>query len=552
MKLMRLMWPGVQRQWPWLVLGMALIVLSLIAAAVLLGLSGWFITASALTGLGIIAAIDIFTPGAGIRLAALTRTVARYGERLATHEATFRLLAEMRQTIFARLLEFEEFDLRQLRRGETLNRLTRDVEALDHLFTGVAGPVIAAVVLTLAVAFAFLMMGIMPAAALLMAVLATNLLIMILLGRWSAGCSRQLAAMEPDQRMLATEAMEIMESLQAFDQTSAWRDRLAAHTDQMIGLGQRLARFDALGQGLATLTGLIGLWVVLIIGLRVAESGLITGPLAVLLVLVMLALNEAWQPLPAAWRRLTACRVAADRVSELIQPVGKFAPTTGNQPLPDNHSLELIDVAFRYREDLPRIQQGLSLKIAAGEHVAVTGPSGGGKTTLALLIMGQLQPESGQVLYGGQELSRIRPDALRRAIGYLPQRTPIFRDTLASNLRLANPAADDSALYEALEAVGLGELLTRLPDGLDTWLGEGGAGVSGGELRRIALARLMLADPRIVILDEPTNGLDFDSARHMRRGLEKWLVGRSAIMISHDEDLLPRFDRKLHIGKVPG
>ena len=551
MKLLTLMWPGIKRQWRWLVLGMALILLSLISATVLLGLSGWFITASALAGLGMITALDIFTPGAGIRLAALTRTAARYGERLATHETTFRLLAEMRQGIFARLLEFGEFELRQLRRGETLNRLTRDVETLDHFFTGFIGPVFAAILLTLGVVAAYLVMGAAPAAVVVLSVLALNLLAMGLIGHRGARQGRQLSAMESNQRILATEAMEAMETLQAFDQTTAWRDRMAAHTDGMIQLGQRLARLDRLGQGLITLFGFIGLWFVLIAALGLVDSGQISGPIAVLLVLIMLALTEAWQPLPAAWRRLTACRVAAHRINDLAQPVDKLTAQANTDLPPDKHSLEFVDVSYRYRPGLHYVFNGLHLKIAPEEHIAVTGPTGGGKTTLALLIMGQLRPESGQVLYGGVNLQQIAPDALRRAIGYLPQRAPMFRDSLASNLRLARPTASDAELKQVLEAVGLTELLQRLPEGLGTWLGESGTRVSGGELRRVALARLMLTNPHIVILDEPTTGLDSDSARRMIHGLEKWLAGRTAIMISHDECLLPRFDRILHIGEIP-
>ncbi len=548
MKLLMLMWPGIRRQWRWLLLGLALILLSLISATVLLGLSGWFITASALAGLGLLAALDIFTPGAGIRLAALTRTLARYGERLATHEATFRLLSEMRQNIFARLLAFDEFQLRQLRRGDTLNRLTRDVETLDHLFTGFIGPVVAAVLLTLGVALAFLLMNVTTAAAAVVVILGLNLVAMWLIGRWGQYPNRQLSGLEPRQRTLATEALEAMETLQAFDQTPTWRDHLSAHSDRMIRITRRLSRLDALGHGLATLIGFIGLWVVLLVGLWLAESGLISGPIVVLLALVMLALNEAWQPLPAARRRLTRCHVAADRVNSLINQATELKPRTGEHPPPDDYSLEVINIKFRYKKDLPCIINGLSLSIEPGEHIAVTGPSGGGKTTLGLLIMGQLQPETGRILYGGKDLNGIDPDALRRRIGYLPQRATMFRDTLANNLRLARPTASDADLHSVLDAVGLIGLLNAMPQGLDTWLGEDGATVSGGELRRISLARLMLTDPRIVILDEPTTGLDSDSARHMRHGLEKWLADRSAIMISHDEHLLPRFSQCLHIG----
>ncbi len=548
MSLFRLLWPGIRRQWRWLLLGVILALLSLVAAAFLLGLSGWFITAGALAGAGLIVGLDIFTPGAGIRLAAVTRTLARYGERLASHEATFRLLADLRQRLFENLLIRDEYSLRQLRRGDALDRLTRDVETLDHMFTGVLGPVVAACVLGLAVAGGFALMGAVPAALAVLVVLVLNLLAMLLIARTGRTPTRQRSAMEPNQRMLATEGLEGMEILKAFNRVNDWSNQLGNHNRHMVELGRMLARLDAVGQGLTTLIGLGGLWSVLVAGIMLTEAGVITTPVMVLLVLVMLALTEAWQPLPGAWRRLAACRVAAERAGELLKPSSSRSATASTQRLPREHSIEAINLSFRYQESLPPLLANLDIFIEAGERVVLIGPSGGGKTTLALLLMGQLAPTTGRVLYGGCNIDRIGPDELRRAIGYLPQRPVVFRDSLANNLRLAAPEASDAELSSVIERVGLDRLMHSLPDGLDSWIGEGGADISGGELRRIALARLLLTDPHVVILDEPTTGLDAASARAMKAGLNGWLGTRTVIMISHDPALLPRYDRSIRIG----
>ncbi len=547
MSLLRLLGPGLRRQWRWLLLGVVLMLLSLIAAAILLGLSGWFITASALAGAGLIVGLDIFTPGAGIRLAALTRTLARYGERLASHEATFRLLAELRLRLFGHLLTRSEYALRRMRRGDTLERLTRDVDTLDHLFTGVLGPVAAALALSLAVAGGFALMNATPAALVVVGVLVLNLLAVALIARAGRAATRKHSAMEPDQRMLATEGLEGMEVLKAFDRDGDWGRQLGEHHSRMVALGRKLARLDAIGQGLITLLGLGGLWLVLTAGLALTETGAITAPVLVLLVLVMFALTEAWQPLPAAWRRLDACRTAARRAGQLLEPAAARPAQAGTRPLPAEHGIAAINLGFRYHDSLPPVFEGLDLHIEPGERVLLTGPSGGGKTTLALLLMGQLPASAGQVRYGGCDIERIEPDALRRAMGYLPQHPVVFRDTLANNLRLAAPEAGDDQLIGVMQQVGLIGLLNDLPDGLNSWIGEGGADVSGGELRRIALARLLLTDPHVVILDEPTTGLDPDSARAMHSGLEGWLTGRTTIMIGHDPALLPRYDRSIQI-----
>jgi ATP-binding cassette, subfamily C, bacterial CydC len=548
MTVLRLLWPGFRRQWRWMLLGVVLSLLSLLAAAFLLGLSGWFITASALAGIGLIIGLDIFTPGAGIRLAAITRTLARYGERLASHEATFRLLAELRQRLFDKLLSRDEFSLRQLRRGDTLDRLTRDVDTLDHLFIGVLGPLVAALALGLAVAGAFVLMGVATAAKTVLVILLLNLLATLLVARAGRAPTRQRSAMEPDQRMLATEGLEGMEVLKAFDRAGDWSQRLSDHNRRMIEIGRRLARLDAMGQGLTTLVGLGGLWMVLVVGIELTDADGISTPLLVLMVLVMLALTEAWQPLPGAWRRLTACRIAATRATEVINAAPARSIPIGTRPLPGKHSVEANQLRFGYQESLPPLLDGLDLFIDAGERVVLTGPSGGGKTTLGLLLMGQLFPDGGRVLYGGCDIASIEPEALRQAIGYLPQRPVVFRDTLANNLRLAAPQASEARLVGAIERVGLDHLLNSLPEGLESWIGEGGADLSGGELRRLALARLLLTEPHVVILDEPTTGLDAASARAMQVGLDGWLGNRTVIMISHEPELLPRYDRSIQIG----
>jgi ATP-binding cassette, subfamily C, bacterial CydC len=545
--LLRLVWPGLLRQWRWLVLGVALILLSLLAATVLLGLSGWFITASALAGMGMIVGLEIFTPGAGIRLAALVRTGARYGERLATHDATFRLLATLRRQLFDSLLELDEYPLRRLRRGDTLDRLTRDVSTLDHLFTGVIGPVTAAVLLTLIVTAFFTLLGAGSAALVVSMVLAASLVSVLVIGRVGRTPTGTLASLAPVQRMQATEGLEGMETLKAYDRADDWRSRLQRTSSRMVDLSARLARLDAVGQGLASLVGLAGLWLVLVVGIGLVDEGTISIPVLAMLVLAMLALNEAWQPLPGAWRRMAACRIAADRAADLQRPPPEWVSPGGSGQVPRKHSLVAQDLGFRYRPDLPEIVRHLDLAIDAGERLALTGPSGGGKTTLALLLMGQLSPSTGKALYGGRDISELDANALRRAIGYLPQRPILFRDSLANNLRLGAPQATDHVLFDTLEKVGLDTLLSNLPHGLDSWIGEDGMNFSGGELRRLALARMMLTDPSVVILDEPTTGLDPDSASGMLAGLDTWLGDRTCVLIGHDPSRLPRHDRCLQV-----
>lgn len=532
----------------WLIAGLGLILLSLFAGVVLLALSGWFITASALAGLGLIAMIDIFAPGAGIRLAAITRTVARYGERLVTHEATFRLLADLRLALFERLLRLDEAQLRGLRRGDTLNRLTADVDTLDHLFLGVIGPGVSAFLLTvLAGLLAALWVDPGVALALTLLLLAGNPLVAETARRRGLAASRGVVVALPALRREAGEGLEGLQELVAFDLGAAQRARVETRSAELIGLQERLQRLDAVSQAGVTLAGLAATWLALLLGIGLLGHGAISGPVLGLLVLGMLALGEAWQPLPAAWRRLEQCRGAAARLGETWHQAPQLPVATA--PLPaQGQGLELEDVDFRYRPDLPKVLDGFSLRIAAGERIALVGPSGAGKSTLAMLLMRQLDPQSGAVRLDGVDLRELDPDGLRRHVGLLAQRPVLFRDTLAENLRLARPEAGEGELRHALEVAGLGEFVAGLENGLETWIDEAGTNLSGGEARRVALARLVLTDCPVVILDEPTTGLDEGTARGLARTLDRWLEGRTAVMITHDPGLLPRYDRLIRLG----
>lgn len=542
------LWHLLGRRRGWLAAGLALIMLSLLAGVVLLALSGWFITASALAGLGVIAALDIFSPGAGIRLAAVTRTVARYGERLVTHEATFRLLADLRLALFRKLLTLDEAQLRGLRRGDTLNRLTADVDTLDHLFLGVIGPGVSAFLLTgLAALLAALWVDPGAALALALVLLAANPLIAEQVRRRGLAASHALVAALPELRRQAGDGLEGLQELVAFDLGGAQRARLEAQSAHLLGLQERLQRLDAAGQAGVTLAGLLATWLALALGLSLLQAGALSGPVLGLLVLGVLALGEAWQPLPGAWRRLEQCRGAAARLDQTWQQAPLLAVAA--RPLaPQGQALSMEHVSFRYRADLPPVLEGFSLAIAAGERIALVGPSGAGKSTLAMLLMRQLDPDAGTVRLEGVDLRALDPDGLRRHIGLLAQRPVLFRDTLAENLRIAQPGASDGELRHALEVAGLGDFLDGLEQGLETWIDEAGSNLSGGEARRVALARLALTDCPVVVLDEPTTGLDAVTARGLAATLDGWLAGRTAVMITHDPGLLPRYDRLIRVG----
>lgn len=546
MRLNQLLLPAWRRQWRWLLLGIVLMTLSAASSLVLLGLSGWLISASALAGLGLLAALDIFTPGAGIRLSAITRTAARYGERLATHRASLGLLAALRLALFERLMRLDEVQLRRLQHGETLDRMTRDVEALDHLFAGVAGPLVTALAATAGVAVAFWLLGSIHAALAVSALGLAGAAMMHAAACTSLGPVRALADDQPRLRSHLTESLAGLKSLIAENRTDGARQRLEALSGRMIRRQRELGRHDAVGRGVLSMAGFTAAWVVLLAVLGRLEAGAISGPVAILAPIVTLGLIEIWGTLPAAWRQLAHTRIASERITTLAGKEPELP--VADQPLPpEGRDWSLRDVRFAWPGSPHPVLEAFDLAIADGERIAVSGPSGCGKTTLALLLMRQIDPDRGSIRIGGRDLGQLDPERLRRHIGYLPQQPVIFHDTLAANLRVAQPGADDAAVAAALQAAGLKQFLAGLEAGLDTWLVEAGSNISGGEQRRIGLARLMLIDPPMVIVDEPTTGLDDRTARELAGGLDRWLAGRTAVLIGHQPETLPRYDRLIRL-----
>jgi ATP-binding cassette subfamily C protein CydC len=305
-----------------------------------------------------------------------------------------------------------------------------------------------------------------------------------------------------------------------------------------------LGRWVALGNALqAWLVGtatLGTLW----LAARAFEAGSISGAVMVMLPMAVMAMNEAFAALPAAFTWFGATRGAAERLNGLTeqrieQRTEKSpAPTavTPDTPPENARTLRLEGVGVRYPGAFQPALDGLSLSLAPGERLAVEGASGSGKSTLAALLGRQLSPSQGIITLGNTALEAWSDAELRRRVVVLTQQTELLDDSLAANLRLANAEADDTTLWQALEQVSLAEWARELPQGLDTRVGEGGRQLSGGQARRVALARLYLCDPDLVVLDEPFSGVDMSTAQALSQALHRWLSGRTVVYLVHKAD----------------
>lgn len=519
---LRLFWQGHRRAFA---VGLGLMAVTLVGGVLLLGLSGWFIVASGIAGAaGAGLTFDVFRPAAAVRFLALGRAAARWGERVTTHDATLRFLAALRARLFRGLAARPWAALGRLRRGAVLHRLTTDVDALDGAYLRLAAPLLA-LAATLGLAAALLAWLVAPSVAL--AVAGLPALAAALALRHGARAARRPAAM----RALAAEALRLRlvdlaagaTDLAMAGRLPAQRAAIARADASAMQAAAALDRLDRdIGAGLS-LTGAMAAALALAIG---AGAGLGAGIVAIG-VFAALALGEGLGPLRRAAAEAARTRLAARRLLPLLA-----VPEPRAAAAPQGPAVLRFEAAGFAHPGRAPVLSGLTLAVGPGDWVALTGPSGGGKSTALMLGAGLLAPTEGRVALSGLAVADWPEPALRARLVLLPQRSELFLGTVADNLRLAAPDAPDEALWAVLDAVALAGPV-RARGGLGMPLGEGGAGLSGGESRRLALARTLLRPADVVLLDEPSEGLDAATAAAVLAGLRRRLAGAAVLTASH-------------------
>ena len=521
----------------WLVSGIILSLITSMAAITLLSLSGWFITASAMAGLlsidGNVLAFNFMLPAAQIRALAIMRTLGRYAERLVTHEATFRVLAQIRSWFFQQLIPLVPGRLALMRSGDLLSRMTADIDALDALYLRLVAPVFVAILGVTAVTIVLATYAPIISIANGLILLVAAVYVPWLFNRLGNEGAERITVLMANYKIRQVDTLQGFADLlvnQAYERYSVF---LQQFSDRMIHTQRQNNCLTGISSAITFLLSQISFTVVLILaGLLYTENQL-TGSEVALVVFCVLASFELVTPLPQALQMLAKTQKSAQR----IRQVAKLKPTITEPQqillLPQSYDLQLSDVCFRYSDQQDWVLKNINVQIPLGTKLAIVGASGSGKTTLLHLIMHYFDPEIGQVALAGYSLSQYGSEPLMTCFGVLSQRSQLFATTIKENLLIAKPDATAKELDAAIKAAGLEKFISYLPEGLNTWVGESGVKVSGGEARRIALARLYLKDAPILILDEPTEGLDSETERDVFQALSVFATQKTIIMVTH-------------------
>ena len=526
-----------------LILGLVLMIFGLGSSMGLLTVSGWFLAATAIAGLGTL--FNFFYPSASVRGLAIGRTVMRYFEKIVTHDATFRILSKLRVQVFEKIIPLSPAVLNRYRNSDLLNRLVSDVDTLDSLYLRLLAPFFTAALVIIAMTIGLSFVNIPLALGLGLFLLILLIIIPTVFYRLGQEFGERLIQARATYRTQFLEFIQAQAELLLFNAEDKLKEKMSATEKTWQEDQAKEAKLSGFSTALVLfLNGL------LISGMLWFASNADFGTdeyrtaYIALFTFAALAAFEIIMPLGAAFLHISQVIAAAERVTEIIEqkPLVEF---NGNEEFETKVRLiSAKDLSFSYPGQETLVLKNLTLDLEQGQRIAILGKTGSGKSSLLQLLVRNYDANQGKLLLAEKPISAYSEETLRRQICFLTQRVHVFSDTLRQNLQFASAdEISDEKMIEVLHQVGLSKLLEQEGKGLNLWLGDGGRPLSGGEQRRLGLARILLNNAPILLLDEPTEGLDRETERQILRLILQHAENKTLIMVTHRLSSIEQFDK---------
>ena len=526
-----------------LILGLVLMILGLGSSMGLLTVSGWFLAATAIAGLGTL--FNFFYPSASVRGLAIGRTVMRYFEKIVTHDATFRILSKLRVQVFEKIIPLSPAVLNRYRNSDLLNRLVSDVDTLDSLYLRLLAPFFTAVFVIITMTIGLSFVNIPLALGLGLFLLILLMIIPTVFYRLGQEFGERLIQARATYRTQFLEFIQAQAELLLFNAEDKLKEKMSATEKTWQEDQAKEAKLNGFSTALVLfLNGL------LISGMLWFASNADFGTdeyhtaYIALFTFAALAAFEIIMPLGAAFLHIGQVIAAAERVTEIIEqkPLVEF---NGNEEFETKVRLiSAKDLSFSYPGQETLVLKNLTLDLEQSQKIAILGKTGSGKSSLLQLLVRNYDANQGELLLAEKPISAYSENTLRNQICFLTQRVHVFSDTLRQNLQFASAdEISDEKMIEVLHQVGLSKLLEQEEKGLNLWLGDGGRPLSGGEQRRLGLARILLNNAPILLLDEPTEGLDRETERHILRLILQHAENKTLIMVTHRLSSIEQFDK---------
>ena len=521
-----------------ILLGLFLSILTLFASVFLLSLSGWFLASTAFVGVAGLYTFNYMLPAAGVRAAAIIRTAARYMERLVDHNTTFKILAYLRTLAFRKILPLSANQLAHYQRADLLNRFIVDIDALDHLYLKLFSPIVTALV-TIVVLFVGLANINLPIALIITIILTTTLLVVpVIFYQAGKQLGKTLVKQQSEYRLLLINYLQGQAELILFNAQPRYRAKLDKLESNWLYNQQRQSTLMALSSALIVL--IAGFLTLLVLWLITQYT---LSPLVALFVFVSLASAEILMPIPGAFIFLGQVLTSATRTTAIFNQMPDIQFISKGKAIDlTTAKLKFEQINFSYPNQPFAILTDFSLTVEQGEHIGIIGKTGCGKSTLLSLVNRTWEASSGNIYFNDTPINQLDEKTLRQAIAMVPQVITIFSETLRQNLLIGNPNATDQQLIEVLHQVELDKLLTT-EQGLDMLIGQGGRTLSGGEIRRIGIARALLHNSPLILMDEPTESLDQRTEQQIIQLIKQTCKGKTLIMVTHRLTDNPLFDR---------
>ena len=530
----------------WLV-ALAILLGSLMIASnmLLLGMAAYLIAAAALGPLLAILTIPIYI----VRLMSVSRAGSRYAERVVSHNVTFRLLAQLRTWVYRRLEPLAPAYLHKQRSGDMLTRIVADVDELQNVYLRIVSPIIVAIIISLLTFALFSIFSPVLAWDAVAFLIITGCGVPLLSGILTRGLGKRQLAIRGELNAQIVDGIQGVPDLLAYGQADTQLRSVATLEKKLDQIQQRMAVIAGLQQALNDLLMNLALWSLLILAIPLVVAKAIAGVYLAFLALVILASFEAVQPLAEAFQKLGHSVAAGERLFKVTDTNQQVQEPAAPLPVPSNtpgrFSLEFDHVHFAYQSDEGEVVHDISFEVSTGKRVAIVGASGAGKSTLVNLALRFWDPDRGTIRLNGHDIRQYALGDLRGLIGVVSQDAYLFNDTIRGNLLLARPEASDSGIEQALEQAQLTAFIQQLPKGLATWVGEQGLRLSGGERQRLAIARALLKDAPLLVLDEATANLDPMTEHTLLDALDMLMQGRTTLVITHRLVRMERMDEIL-------
>src|SRR5947209_10996181 len=518
----------------WLV-ALAILLGSLMIASnmLLLGMAAYLIAAAALGPLLAILTIPIYI----VRLMSVSRAGSRYAERVVAHNVTFRLLAQLRTWVYRHLEPLAPAYIHKQRSGDMLTRIVADVDELQNVYLRIVSPIVVAIIISLLTFALFAIFSPVLAWVAVAFLIITGCGVPLLSGILTRGLGKQQLAIRGELNAQIVDGIQGVQDLLAYGQAGTQLRSVATLEKKLGHIQQRMAIIAGLQQALNDLLMNLALWSLLVLAIPLVVVKAIAGVYLAFLALIILASFEAVQPLAEAFQKLGHSIAAGERLFKVTDTIPQVQEPAAPLPVlsntPGRFSLEFDHVYFAYNPGEGEVVHDISFEVSTVKRIAIVGASGAGKSTLVNLALRFWDVDKGTIRLNGHDIQQYALGDLRSLIGVVSQDTYLFNDTIRVDAFFGPPDASEPTVEQALAQAQLTEFIHQLPKGLATWVGEQGLRLSGGERQRLAIARALLKDAPLLILDEATANLDPVTEHDLLATINVLMQGRTVLIITH-------------------